>query len=66
MYTPYAGATGMLLHINGEFTMEKLRRSKFSNKIWRQKLKRKHRPRPHKKLNGRSDLRVTLSIFYSM
>ena len=46
--------------------MEKLKRSKFSYKIWRQKLKRKHRPHPHKKLNGRSDLRVTLSIFYSM
>jgi len=23
--TPYAGAAGMLLHINGKFTMEKLK-----------------------------------------
>jgi hypothetical protein len=34
--------------------MEKLKRSKFSYKIWRQKLKSKHRTHPHKKLNGRS------------
>jgi hypothetical protein len=27
MYTPYAGAAGMLLHINGKFTMEKLKSS---------------------------------------
>jgi hypothetical protein len=25
MYTPYAGAAGMLLHINGKFTMGKLK-----------------------------------------
>jgi hypothetical protein len=25
IYTPYAGAAGMLLHINGKFTMGKLR-----------------------------------------
>jgi hypothetical protein len=30
IYTPYAGATGMLLHINGKFTMEKLNSSLLS------------------------------------
>jgi hypothetical protein len=25
LYTPYAGAAGMLLHINGNFTMGKLK-----------------------------------------
>jgi hypothetical protein len=25
IYTPYAGAAGMLLHINGKFTMGKLK-----------------------------------------
>jgi hypothetical protein len=25
MYTPYAGAAGMLLHINGKFTMGKFK-----------------------------------------
>jgi hypothetical protein len=27
MYTPYAGAVGMLLHINGKFTMGKVKSS---------------------------------------
>jgi len=27
IYTPYAGAVGMLLHINGKFTMGKLKSS---------------------------------------
>jgi hypothetical protein len=27
MYTPYAGTAGMLLHINGKFTMGKLKSS---------------------------------------
>ena len=27
IYTPYAGAAGMLLHINGKFTMRKLQSS---------------------------------------
>jgi hypothetical protein len=30
VYTPYAGATGMLLHINGKFTMGKLKSSLLS------------------------------------
>ena len=30
IYTPYAGAAGMLLHINGKFTMEKLKSSLLS------------------------------------
>jgi hypothetical protein len=30
MYTPYAGAAGMLLHINEKFTMEKLKTSPLS------------------------------------
>jgi hypothetical protein len=29
-YTPYAGAAGMLLHINGKFTMGKLKSSLLS------------------------------------
>ena len=30
IYTPYAGAAGMLLHINGKFTMGKLKSSVLS------------------------------------
>ena len=30
IYTPYAGAAGMLLHINGKFTMGKLKSSLLS------------------------------------
>jgi hypothetical protein len=30
IYTPYAGAAGMLLRINGRFTMEKLKSSLLS------------------------------------
>jgi hypothetical protein len=30
MHTPYAGAAGMLLHINGKFTMGKLKSSLLS------------------------------------
>jgi hypothetical protein len=30
IYAPYAGASGMLLHINGKFTMEKLKSSLLS------------------------------------
>ena len=30
IYTPYAGAAGMLLRINGKFTMEKLKSSLLS------------------------------------
>jgi hypothetical protein len=30
IYTPYAGAAGLLLHINGKFTMEKLKSSLLS------------------------------------
>jgi hypothetical protein len=30
IYTPYAGAAGILLHINGKFTMEKLKSSLLS------------------------------------
>jgi hypothetical protein len=30
IYTPYAGATGMLLYINGKFTMGKLKSSLLS------------------------------------
>jgi hypothetical protein len=29
-YTPYAGVAGMLLHVNGKFTMEKLKSSLIS------------------------------------
>jgi hypothetical protein len=29
MYTPYAGADGMLLNINGKFTMGKLKSSRY-------------------------------------
>ena len=32
MYTPYAGAAGMLLHINGKFTMGKVKLSHLSLK----------------------------------
>jgi hypothetical protein len=32
IYTPYAGAVGMLLHIYGEFTMETLKSSLLSSK----------------------------------
>jgi hypothetical protein len=30
VYTPYAGAAGMLLHMNGKFTMGKLKSSLLS------------------------------------
>ena len=32
MHTPYAGAAGMLLHINGKFTMGKVKLSHLSLK----------------------------------
>jgi hypothetical protein len=30
LYTPYAGAAGMVLHINGKFTMGKMKSSVLS------------------------------------
>ena len=33
MYTPYAGAAGMLLHMNGKFTIEKLKSYLLSQRL---------------------------------
>jgi hypothetical protein len=35
IYTPYAGAAGMLLHINGKFTMGKLKSSVLYVQLYR-------------------------------
>jgi hypothetical protein len=33
IYTPYAGAAGMFLHINGKFSMRKLKSSLLSQSV---------------------------------